>query len=60
LANVWSYLSTNDPRLLLGLGPADQAEDVVIYWPSNTPPLKLGAIRAGSEVLVVEGVGRIN
>ena len=60
LANVWSYLSTNDPRFLLGLGSGEQAEDVVIYWPSSSPLLKLGALPAGSEVIVLEGVGRIN
>ena len=59
LANVWSYLSTNDPRLLLGLGPAAEAEDVVIYWHSSSPPLKLGAIAAGEDVLVLEGFGRL-
>jgi hypothetical protein len=30
-----SYASTNDPRLLIGLGKADRIERVEIRWPSG-------------------------
>jgi hypothetical protein len=31
-----SYLSVNDPRLLIGLGPAEQVERVVVHWPGGS------------------------
>jgi hypothetical protein len=30
-----SYLSANDPRLLIGLGSAEQVERVEVVWPSG-------------------------
>jgi hypothetical protein len=30
-----SYLSASERRLLIGLGPADQAERVTVFWPSG-------------------------
>ena len=31
-----SYLSTEDPRVHLGLGPVDRLDTVTIHWPSGT------------------------
>jgi hypothetical protein len=31
-----SYLSANDPRLLIGLGSAERVEQVVIHWPNGS------------------------
>ncbi len=60
---VWSYLSTNDRRLLLGLGAASGAEEVSVHWPSPSrgerATLSLGAVARGEQILVLEGVGRI-
>ena len=30
-----SYLSSNDPRLLVGLGTTDRVDRVVVRWPSG-------------------------
>ncbi len=30
-----SYLSTNDPRLVIGLGDSDAADQVEVFWPSG-------------------------
>jgi enediyne biosynthesis protein E4 len=41
-----SYLSANDPRVLIGLGAASQIEALIVYWPDGTserfpsPPLR--------------------
>ena len=60
---VWSYLSTNDPRLLLGLGTASRAEKIVIHWPptggEDPNTTTLGPIPSGEDLLVMEGVGRL-
>jgi hypothetical protein len=32
-----SYLSANDPRLLFGLGSADQVGELTVEWPSGKP-----------------------
>jgi hypothetical protein len=63
--SVWSFLSTTDPRLLLGMGSARRAEEVIIYWPSREEgeaptAVNVGPITAGEEVIVLEGVGRID
>lgn len=54
---IWSYLSTNDRRLLVGIGTAEEAMNVKLVWPSG--PMNLGTVRAGEDVLVKEGVGRL-
>ena len=54
---IWSYLSTNDRRLLVGIGDADEATNVTLRWPSGT--MDLGTVRAGEEIVVKEGVGRL-
>jgi len=55
---LWSYLSTSDSRLLLGLGQAARIEKIVIRWPGGGS-FELGPVEAGASVLVVEGVGRL-
>ncbi|HSF19402.1 MAG TPA: CRTAC1 family protein [Vicinamibacteria bacterium] len=52
--SVWSYLSTNDRRLLVGIG-GDTAGRVQVHWPSGSQDL--GLIAAGQDALVIEGVG---
>jgi hypothetical protein len=54
---IWTYLSTNDRRVTIGLGPAEEAANVVLSWPSGG--MELGTLRAGEDVLVKEGVGRL-
>jgi hypothetical protein len=54
---IWTYLSTNDRRVTLGLAQADRAARVVLSWPSG--PMDLGAVAAGEDVLVKEGIGRL-
>lgn len=54
---IWSYLSTNDRRLLVGIGVADEAQRVTLAWPSGTTDL--GTVRGGEDILVKEGVGRL-
>jgi hypothetical protein len=54
---IWTYLSTNDRRLTIGLGGENEASRVVLSWPSLR--MELGTIRAGEDVLVKEGVGRL-
>jgi hypothetical protein len=53
---IWSYLSTNDRRVLIGIGRSDDAK-VVVKWPSA--PMDLGTVRAGEDVIIKEGVGRL-
>ncbi len=54
---IWTYLSTNDRRLTIGLGAAEEAANVVLSWPSGR--MELETLRAGEDVLVKEGVGRL-
>ncbi len=51
-----SYLSSHDPRELIGLGPAQQAEWIEIRWPSGTVD-RLEDVTAGDYIEVVEGAG---
>jgi enediyne biosynthesis protein E4 len=54
---IWSYLSTNDRRLLVGIGAAEEATSVELAWPSGT--MDLGRVAAGEDIVVKEGVGRL-
>ena len=49
------FLAQHDPRLLFGLGKAEQAEWMEITWPSGKVQ-RLGPVPAGVSVKVVEGV----
>ena len=50
---AWSYMSANDPRVLVGLGDATRAERVVVRWPSGVTQT-LTDIPANREMLVAE------
>jgi hypothetical protein len=54
---IWTYLSTNDRRVTVGIGTAAEASKVSLSWPSGR--MELGTIRAGEDVVVKEGVGRL-
>ena len=53
-----SYLSSSDPREVLGLGAASKPENVEIRWPSGTVD-KLTALPVNRYVKVVEGSGLV-
>lgn len=48
-----SLASSHDPRLLVGIGAADEAK-VTVKWPSDAPPTVLEHVKAGSDVEIVE------
>jgi hypothetical protein len=48
-----SYMSSNDPRVLIGLGPSTTVDRVEIRWPSGARST-LGAIEIGREHEVIE------
>lgn len=50
-----SVLSSNDPRLLFGLGSAEAAEEIRIRWPSGALT-RLLAVPVDRYLVVVEGV----
>ena len=54
---IWTYLSTNDRRVTVGLGASEAASNVVLSWPSGKAVL--GTLRAGEDVLIKEGIGRM-
>jgi hypothetical protein len=54
---IWTYLSTNDRRVTVGIGTAEEASNVSWSWPSGR--MGLGTLRAGDDVVVKEGVGRL-
>lgn len=49
-----SYLSSNDPRLLVGLGEADRVDRVIIHWPSGAKETFTG-LEPGRYHRIVEG-----
>ena len=51
-----SFLSSHDPREILGLGPADRVDTIEIRWPSGTVDV-LEDVAAGQYHEVVEGRG---
>ena len=53
-----SFLSSNDPRVHLGLGDGERALDVEIAWPGGIRE-PLGDIEAGAAVVIREGAGRV-
>ncbi len=57
--SLWSYLSTSDSRLLLGLGRAPRADELSIRFRAREAPLRLESVLSGEEITVLEGAGRI-
>jgi len=53
-----SYLSASDPRLLIGLGSATQADSIEVRWPSGTVQ-HLGPLAADRGYRIVEGASRV-
>jgi hypothetical protein len=51
-----SYLSSNDPRLLFGLGTGSRVEELTIRWPSGAEQV-LSDLEAGRYHLIVEPPG---
>ncbi|MBN9122239.1 MAG: CRTAC1 family protein [Planctomycetes bacterium] len=49
-----SYLAAHDPRLLVGLGPARQADRVEVRWPSGLVE-QFGPLEAGRGYRLTEG-----
>jgi hypothetical protein len=43
---AYSYLASNDPRVHVGLGPADRADEVRVYWPGGGEQ-SFGPLEAG-------------
>ena len=50
-----SVLSSNDPRLLFGLGPAAVADEIHLRWPSGALT-RLRAVPADRYLVIVEGL----
>jgi hypothetical protein len=51
-----SMLSAHDPRMIVGLGPAREAEAVVVRWPSGAVSELVG-VPSGSTIEVIEPEG---
>lgn len=49
-----SYLSANDPRILVGLGKADQVQSLEIVWPSGSVTTRT-EVAVGQSYLIQEG-----
>jgi enediyne biosynthesis protein E4 len=53
-----SYLSSHDPRMVLGLGSANKVDSLEIHWPApSTAVDKLTNVAADRYITVVEGQG---
>jgi enediyne biosynthesis protein E4 len=53
-----SLASSHDPRLLIGIGKAEEADKIVVKWPSGGPDTVLEHVKSGSTVEVVEGAAK--
>ena len=51
-----SMESTNDPRLLIGVGTAAKVDKIVVKWPSGSPDTVLENIEPNKDVLIEEGL----
>jgi thiol-disulfide isomerase/thioredoxin len=49
------FLAQHDPRLLFGLGQAEEAEWIEITWPSGNTQ-RFGPVAAGTSFKIVEGI----
>ena len=47
--------STNDPRLLIGIGISPTIDKVVVKWPSGSPDTVLENVKSDQTLEVVEG-----
>ena len=52
-----SYISSNDPRILVGLGPAKSVRSVEVRWPSGAVS-RLGPVDANTAMWVREAAAR--
>jgi hypothetical protein len=53
-----SYLSSHDPREILGLGTSGRADWIEIHWPGPSKQVdRIGALAAGKYFTVEEGKG---
>jgi len=58
--NGGSYLSSHDPREILGIGPATRIDEVEIHWPAPSTHIeKLTNLAANHYVRIIEGKGVI-
>lgn len=54
-----SYLSSNDPRLHFGLGPATRVDEIEVRWPSGLVE-RFGDVPADRLLTIEEGSGRVD
>jgi enediyne biosynthesis protein E4 len=54
----YSMESSNDPRVLIGIGPVDTVSKVVIHWPAGGPDSVLENIEANKSYDVIEPEGK--
>jgi enediyne biosynthesis protein E4 len=56
--NGGSYLSSHDPREVLGIGPAMQIDELEIHWPAPSKQVdKLAKVGVNRYINIVEGKG---
>jgi hypothetical protein len=53
---AYSYQSSNDPRVHVGLGDATRVEDVTVTWPDGAREA-FGAFEAGTVAVLARGAG---
>jgi hypothetical protein len=57
--NGGSYLSSHDPREILGIGPATRIDELEIHWPAPSNHIeKLTNIAPNRYVRIIEGKGQ--
>jgi hypothetical protein len=49
-----SYLSSSDPRLLVGIGAANKVDQIEIRWPSGRVQ-RTGPLEVDREYIIIEG-----
>lgn len=54
--SAYSYCSSNDPRVHVGLGDASAVDGVTVLWPDGTVE-RFGALAADEEHTLVQGTG---
>jgi hypothetical protein len=53
-----SMLSSNDPRVLIGIGPAQKVDEVIVHWPSGQPDSVLKDLDVDKTYEVIEPSGK--